>query len=693
MNNKILNIISFIAAFFTLVGCSDQFLEDKKLYNSFTNESVFSSEAQTNRYLAYMYYNIYNGHTSPVQALWGAWSDDKTKMTEEIGGSIGDLINSTKTLGTSDDASKYYGGRLTESPGNNPYTRIRDCNTIVENMDKYGRGKLSESFIQGVRGQAFFLRAMQYFDLMRTYGGVPLVTKVQNGVSQDESIKLPRASTKEVLIQICADLDSAANNLPSNWASEGTDYGRPTKGAALAMKSRVLLTGASPLFNKNWDDPNDPLWKAALDAGLAAKAELDNAGYKGINPTGIDSTNGKLAMDWAKMFYNYNNKKNPEAIFTILTDVGTLGNNLLNNWQSSIRLASQKGGGGIPAPKEMIDLFPMKDGKRPTAANGYDQFLFFRNRDPRFYRTFAFSGYKMPHKSTASSAAAGTVWAYNYVSIKTTGSGASLKRDTVYNYSDNNSLISPAFVCKMFYPQVDSTQYNYSGVDIIDYRYGELLLNIAECYAATNQISDCLDYLGKVRARVGIPATNNYGIGNLTDKYEAIEACLYERRIELAYEGKRFWDIQRWMLYNDDEVAGNNTCAKLRLNTINGTCRTGSYLMTLDTVRFTAPVTVAGDPYIVQRIGITFNPDLSLPESRIQLNQLANFYKSHFKIAPLKPNQAMDKINSLPAFIDWKQNYYIQGLHSEVLNYNPWLKQTQGWTDYFGAPGTFNYRE
>lgn len=687
MNNKILNILCVVATFFTIVGCSDDFLQEKKLYNQFTDESIFQSEIQTNRYLAFIYYSCYNGYSSPAKALFGSWSDDKTKMTEEIGGTIGDLINSTKTLGTSDDASRYYGGRVTESISNNPYTRIRDCNTIVENMAKYGNGKLSDAFIKGVRGQAYFLRALQYFDLMRTYGGVPLVTKVQNAVSQDESIKLPRASTAEVLKQIVEDLDSAANNLPLVWANATTDYGRPTLGAALAMKCRVLLTGASPLFNKEWDDPNNQRWKDALQAGLVAKAVLDATGFTGINPTGIDSTNGKLASDWAKMFYNFNNKKNPEAIYTILTD-GTIGvGNLLNDWQTAVRLKSQAGGGGIPAPKEMIDLFPMSDGSRPTTTNGYDEFLFFKKRDPRFYRTFAFSGYKWPHKGTASTATAGTVWAYNFVSIKTTGT----KKDTVYNFSSNNSMSSPAFICKTTNPTIDSTLYNYSGTDIIDYRYGELLLNIAECYAATNQITECLNYLGKVRARVGIPAANNYGIGSLTDKYTALEACLYERRIELAYEGKRFWDIQRWMLYNDDAGAGNNTCQKLNLAPINGTCRTGKYLMAKDTVKFTAPVTTPVDPYIVQRNTLTFNPDLTLAESRTQLNALANFYKTYFKIVPLK--EPLDKINSAPAYIDWKQNYYIQGLHTEVLNYNPWLKQTKGWTDNFGATGSFDYLE
>jgi SusD family. len=691
MNNKLLNIFSFVAAFFVLIGCSDEFLQEKKLYNQFNDESVFTSQIQTDRYLAYIYYTMYTGRTSPVQTLYGAWSDDKTKMTEEMGGTINNLINSTMTLGAATDASTYYGTHLTASPANTPYTRIRDCNTILENVEKYGRGSLPDAYITTTKGQAYFLRALQYFDLMRTYGGVPLVTTVQSPTSLDNSIKLPRASVPEMVKQIVTDLDSAKNMLPADWTTTASsDFGRPTKGAAMAMKCRVLMTAASPLFNSDWDNSNNQLWKDALQAGLDAKAELDQDGYTGINPNGVDSISGKYASAWAKSFYNYNNTKNPEAIFTILTDATNSSSisNLLNQWQNSIRLTSQKGGGGIPAPQEMIDLFPMKDGGRPSAANGYNQLTFFKNRDPRFYRTFGFSGYRMPTKGTTSTTAGGTVWNYAYLSTKTTGT----KIDTTYNYSDGNKIQSPAFVLKTLYPQIDSTAYNYSGVDIIEYRYGELLLNIAECYAATNNVSDCLAYLGKVRARVGIPAANNYGIGTLTDKYAAIEACLYERRIELAYEGKRFWDVQRWMLYNDDESAGNNTCAKLRINPINGTCRTGNFLMT-NVVVTASTVT---DPLLSLRAGLTFDPDVAsdanLSVSRTQLNKLTDFYTNNLRIVAPKGSMAMDKLNNTPTFIGWRQNYYIQGLSSDVLNFNPWLEQTAGWTDYYGNPGIFTYR-
>ena len=88
-----------------------------------------------------------------------------------------------------------------------------------------------------------------------------------------------------------------------------------------------------------------------------------------------------------------------------------------------------------------------------------------------------------------------------------------------------------------------------SGTDITEYRIGELLLNVAECYAAQGKASECLQYLGRIRSRVGISNTNNYGLGNISDRYQLIKAVLNERQIELAYEGKRSWDLKRWLLF------------------------------------------------------------------------------------------------------------------------------------------------
>lgn len=638
-------------------SCSDNFLEEKKNFGS-VDDSFYESQERANWYINNVYFDYYSAFKSPGQSLVGSYADTYSKMTEEIGG-IQPLINPNITYFNAADASGYYGGKLEDKINNVPYNRIRDCNSFIRDIDVKG-ATLDKTFRDQAKGQLYYLRAVQYFDLLRVYGGVPIVTEVQTPSTDDETIKLPRATVTEVVDQIVKDLDMAASLLPRTWNS--ADYGRVTKGAAMAVKSRVLLTYASPLFNKNWDGSNDR-WNAALKAGLEAETELTAAGI---------GLYGNSAKDWQNMFTlgASGNAPCPEAITVQLLGTNTTNLGMSNSWEKAIRLISQGGTGAMEAPKEMIDLFPMANGSRPTAANGYNDFLFFVNRDPRFYRTFAFSGVRWNYKENDKP----VVWAYRWLD-------ASKKA----YYSDSNNETSPALVRKMTdVTATNASSFQYSGTDIYEYRYAELLLNIAECYAALGQTGNTIAYLGRIRNRVGIPSANNYGIGTLSDKYAAIEAVLYERRVELAYEGKRYWDVQRWMLYDNATLAGTTggTVSKLRLTPINGTQRTGNYLQYKNTA-------TSADPLAAARASISADPDAA--NFQTQLAALAAFYTDNFTfVAPPTP---MDNVNNVAVKIKFNPNYYIMGLQNTVLAQNPWLKQTIGWKDASGGEGDYNYQE
>ncbi|MEL1239992.1 RagB/SusD family nutrient uptake outer membrane protein [Flavobacterium flavipallidum] len=661
MKTKINRYITLALLLVLGVSCSDDFLQDKKNYGQI-DDSFYESQEQTDWYINRLYYNFFYGYTNPGLTLVGGFTNTSS-LTEELPG-ITNLINPSIVYTTAEDVSSvtgYYGKALGGSVKNEPYDRIRDINSLLENIDVKG-SSLSEDYRKTAKGQAYYLRAIQYFDLMRTYGGVPIVTKVQNATSDDESIKLPRASVTEVVNQIVADLDMAASLLPSQW--NAANYGRFTRGAALAQKSRVLLTYASPLFNKNWDT-DLTRWNAALAAGLAAETQLTADGF---------GLYGSSAKDWQNMFL-IDNAFCKEAITVKLLGTGTTTLAENNSWEMSLRPISQGGKGGLEAPKEMIDLFPMNDGSRPVPIVGgvgnYDPFIFFKNRDPRFYRTFAFSGVKWPYSQNTSS----VVWSYRW--LNTAGTAF---------YSDNNNETSPAFIRKMSNPAAsNATTFQYSGTDIMEYRYAELLLNIAECYAALGDISNTTTYLGKIRNRVGISSTNNYGIGTLADKYKAIEAVLYERRVELAYEGKRFWDIHRWMLYSDESVDGivNNTCSKLGVAPINGTQRTGHYLQ--------YKTTASSDPLASTRTSISVDIDAASSTFDAQILALETYYKNNFVLGDL--NTPMDNVSGVASFIKWKPNYYINGLQMNVLTLNPWIVQTIGWKNAAGSAGTYNYQE
>ncbi|APA00903.1 RagB/SusD family nutrient uptake outer membrane protein [Flavobacterium commune] len=671
-------VLSLLVVLGVVSSCSDDFLEDKKQYKYF-DEEFYQNEDRVTQYVNNLYFDFFDAYKSPTAIRVGSYTTTETSYTEEIGG-ISNLINPNVSLVNAQDGSGYYGPALRDAFDNVPYNRIRDCNAMLENIDVLG-ANLPQLFRDRIKGQMYYLRALQYYDLMRTFGGVPIVTTVQIATNTDESIKLPRATVTQVVNQIVADLDQAATLLPPNW--DNANYGRFTKGAALAQKSRVLLTYASPLFNKNWDDSSiangykgdKNRWQDALDAGLAAETQLTADGY------GLYGTNAK---QWAEMFYINNNAFNKEAITIKLLSDGNTGSLYSNNsWERTIRLASQggQGSGGVDVPKRMIDLFPMKDGTRPmdingTAINTYNPFLFFKDRDPRFYRTFGFSGCFWPYNNTiTTSTTQPTVWAYRWSTNATTGVA----------YSMGNDVSSPAFVRKMSSPTVsNASNFQFSGTDIMEYRYAELLLNIAECYAAKGDISNTITYLGKIRNRVGIPAANNYGIGTLATKYAALEACLYERSVELAYEGKRFYDIQRWMLYSDDATINDNTNSKLGIPVINGTQRIGNYL------HYKLGTSAANtDPLATARASISVDPDAA--NFATQITALATFYTTNFELR--SPPTPMDQVGNVATNIDWKSHYYIMGLNLTVLSQNPWLTQTKGWNDASGNTGTFNYQE
>jgi hypothetical protein len=664
MKNKIAYLLFFIVAVMAAAGCNKKFLEDMKSYDKF-DESMFTSEVLTGSYIDRMYNYYYGGYNDPRKTLVGKWESDRSGSTEEAGGNVF-YTDPNKNLFLASNGDTYYGG-VPSGVANEPFTRIRFANFLLEKIDGGSASGLTEAFKKLAKGQMYMFRALQYFDLVRVYGGVPLVLEVQDASIDDETIKLPRASSSEIFDQIVMDLDSAAALLPWKWTSLQTDFGRFTAGVAVAMKSRVLLTAASPLFNANWDNPGDTRWQKALDASVKAEQLLTANGYGNYV---------KTAKDWGNMFTALDNEANAgngEAIFTVLLSTQTAGSAGINNgWENAVRLKEYNGGGGISVPKGMLDLFPINDGSRPVVGVNYNDTFFFQKRDPRFYRTFAFSGSKWPLKSNANK----VPWIYRW---RANATGAV----TYFGANGGNVTNSPAVVRKGSNITADSTIFINSGTDIYDFRYGELLLNIAECYAAKGEVTNCVNYLVKVRQRV-YPASasaNNYGIGTPAGKYAALEACLYERRIELAYEGKRFWDLQRWMLYDDDASIGDNTNSMLNIPKLNGTARQGYYWQSK---------TFGADPLTAtDRSSISIDPDAATFQA--QCDALQTLYQAKFQMTSL--DKPWDVNGTTAINMLFRPNYYILGLNTTLLGANPWLTQTKGWQDYNGGAGTFDYRQ
>src|SRR5690606_29782413 len=150
-----------------------------------------------------------------------------------------DVVQATLT---SSDRGAIDDGRFDHFDWSNNYFRIRQTNIFLENIEQTD---FDEELKNRMKGEALFLRAYFYHNLMRMYGGVPLITKVYG---LNEEYEVPRNSFQETVDFIVADAQAAADLLPLSYS--GADVGRATKGAALALKARVLTYAASDLYHR-----------------------------------------------------------------------------------------------------------------------------------------------------------------------------------------------------------------------------------------------------------------------------------------------------------------------------------------------------------------------------------------------------------------------------------------------------------
>jgi hypothetical protein len=422
----------------------------------------------------------------------------------------------TEYAGYSEEANgggSYMYGQLTENSVDYwPYDDIREINILLDNIDK---GTLNESSKKVMKGESWFFRAWLYFELVKRYGGVPLILKSQV-VTDDLLVK--RAKTSECIKQILTDLDSAINNLPVISAGGGSNDGHVHKGAAMAVKGRVLLYYASPQFDPN--QSGAARWNDAYDANKSAMEFLTAQGFG-------------LYQNFSDIWFKEMNK---EVVFAKRYIYNPANSASWNNWAASTRPldVSQGSTGGNRPTWDMVQIFPMKDGFSIGSANSaytYDAARFWENRDPRFNQTIVYN--------TAS-------WG-----IGMAGPTPGRLQFTFVGAEQNNPTITGFYMRKA----VDTTQsaiqaYN-SGTDWIEMRYAEVMLNYAEAANETGRTEEAYTQLKALRVRAGIDKGSNsmYGLQVGMTQEQMREAIELERQIEFAYEGKRFWDLRRSRLF------------------------------------------------------------------------------------------------------------------------------------------------
>lgn len=739
-----------------LASCSDSFIDDIKNYDN-VNGDIYNYESGINGRLNDLYSWSLPDANVEDGTIWKSPSEGSNDIigtaTEEYSG-FSAFVNPTIEL-TSNGGNNPVPDYFMNNSGNiqqSVYGRIRNINDFITNVQSHSA---SDEVKQKALGQAYFFRAWCYYLLMKWYGGVPLVTEVLEPVSSSFT---PRSSARETKDFILSDLDQSARLLApytmnGGWSS--SDFGRVTTGTALALKGRVLLLWASPLFNRANEQSR---WTEAYNTMRAEKDSIDACGYH-LYTTG-SNVNGS---DFAGMFLQPST--NPEAVFvTLYNNVEASGygdNTKSNSWERAIRPANTTGRSGKNASSMLVDLFPMSDGKIPAGTgtytklqvsdSTYDANVPFLNRDPRFYRTFAFPGFRWAYSGNASDAVSiypsdgqnYVLWNYcwytndtgstdpeasnNYFADGLLNSGKS----GVYVKKKSDDLDVNSSPLYNWQALLSTGGFTYSGAQCIELRYAEVLLNLAEAACGAGQMGEAVSYLQQIRARAGYTADNNYGLqATLTgDQATCMSAILYERQIEFAYEGKRMDDMRRWMLYDGGATQpegapadwtltgwGGNTCTWLGVKPLNGQRRENMVFRVADSYG-TGGTTVDTDPIykaaintIATNEGITTDSvvkaytyyeildkvrpagvDLRLTgdELKTQMNTLASWYRANL-VRQTKKGDAYDQ-NHIAEYINFRPKYYFLGFALGASSNNTGLPQTCGWIDYnTGSLGTFD---
>lgn len=748
MKMKIMTGVAALMAVTLASSCSDDFLEEKKLWGKDSEQTVYTQYATAVSRIDNIYYMLYPGQkegNGMYGNLVSTGTDDAfAKSTEEYGG-LSDFENSTLVLSYDYNGNfKDYDHFYVENKETSPYGHIREINEVIENVQKYGKGALTDEQYNNILGQAYFLRAWRYWLMVRWYGGVPIIDHVQNAlVGNGEGLDLvvPRSSTKECIEFICNDLDEAANLLPSRWENDGEDWGRVTSGTALALKGRILLNWASPLWNRKNDVTR---WQQAYDANKAAIEELAKGGY-GLAYENDAGAEKESAANWAKMFLSLKGSDGNvnEAVFvTLYNNVQKTNNyNKWNSWEQTIRPKNAYGGGGKHPTSEMVDLFPMADGKKPGLSSyDYDKLCFFMNRDPRFYRTFAFPGEKWTYsgntmtdltdESNDVTFAAGAkmresypyngsdyvLWSYTFyknADDKTNESKSGYGADGLGSMSGRSSV----YVCKRsddmgingspLYKyntsssseSTDGKGFSRSATPFMEMRYAEVLLNYAEAAAALGGHDDeAMEILKRIRSRVydSSYAATNYGLESGLTGGALMAAILYERQIEFAYEGKRFDDMRRWLLFDGgvghEQLGenfrltgwGGNTCAWLGLTPTNG--RAKYHYIEIYTDDVAADEDFKSDPLQKKINRNSVFKGLDINDRLSGQGNLKSFYDTYFS---RKDKTAEGNDDNQAVY--WPAKMYILGLDGSAMTNNPTLYQNVGWEDLsHGGMGIFD---
>ncbi|MEI6947109.1 RagB/SusD family nutrient uptake outer membrane protein [Paraflavisolibacter sp. H34] len=522
MKKTILIFLSVAA----LASCKKaSFLDDKT--NGLTEEAVFSDSLQTMNFLNKVYADA--GYTFGPSRFSGAGGSGNTELATDNAEGANNLAVWADAyvqgvVGPSNVGSTF---ATDKDFWNTPYKNIRRVNLLLE---KLPQAPFAPETRKRLAAEARFLRAFYYHYLVAAFGGVPLVGDQVFGI--DDLINLPRNSFSDCIAYITAELDAAASEL-SGTVYRDADYGRVTSGACLALKSRVLLYAASPLFNGgalttdgalaalvSYPSEDKGRWQLAADA---AEAVIQSGTY---------SLNVDNATRPGNGFYQLFLKRvNSEYIFPY--------NRPAQKELETFYLPPTRSGSSVMRPTQsLVESFPMRDGKSIRESSQYQPNDPYINRDPRLEYSIIYNGMSYMSNTGTKSAV-----------LTYTSTGSTIANTTSDAYTATNRFTG-YFSRKMLDENLSNNSSGSTERAWPLIRYAEILLNYAEAITEAGRPEKAYDPLKLLRERAGIlpGADGLYGLRGGMTVAEMREVVRNERRIELAFEDHRWNDIRRWKI-------------------------------------------------------------------------------------------------------------------------------------------------
>jgi starch-binding outer membrane protein, SusD/RagB family len=513
-------ILAALVATMSLSSCRKYERQPK---DWFTSELTFDSLDKNGTIASFDLNNIYTYIPDGFTRVSGQFLDDaagdavpslyNTPVENFLKGNVDAVNNPEENPGTgyglSNWANSYYG--------------IRRANIFLKNID---RVPISVQTRQYYKSEARFLRALFYFELLKRYGGVPLLGDTILGLN--DNIEIPRSTFAQTVDYIVNECTAIKDSMRTDPVSS-SDWGRASKGAAVALKCRVLLYAASPLFNGGGFE-SDPV-KKALTGYPTADAVRWQKVVDAVTEFSALGTYYKLVTSGTPTAFAsvFTTKMNNEIIFA--KQVGNNSN--LEVTQSPVGyVVSNVRSLGLTSPTQnFVDAFPMTNGLAINeSGSGYSASSPYTGRDSRLDATVFRNGLQ---------------WLNRLVKV----AEDSLDKPNNYNIAPVQTRTG-YYLRKFLGNFATNTAFSSQSHNFPIFRYAEIILNNAEALNELGQVENAVTQIKSLRARAGIAAgsTTRYGIKTGITQSEMRDLIRNERRIELAFEEHRFWDIRRWKI-------------------------------------------------------------------------------------------------------------------------------------------------